>query len=336
MVFFNSSKSNAYDCYDASNAGTVAPDNGSVCANMYIVPSTSGAGARKLVNATHSGSNAYILHGGEQYWLGEETGKKKVFTGQVVNFNRVFYNKRNFNGDIGYWDMSNAKVTSEMFKNARSFNQDIGNWNMRKNKWYWGMFYNAQKFDQDIGSWDTRSAVSFSTMFLGARDFNQDIGNWSTSRVFTMYQMFRNTRKFDQDLGSWNTSGVTDFTGMFLSALAFNNGGANSINNWNVSNATKMRTMFHTATNFNQPISNWSLKNNTNRSLLRQFLQNASKYNQDLTCLDVSHFPNRLAPQNFSSGSLLTSSQLPKWGQSVPSSCSAAPTLSSSTPLIMI
>ena len=79
----------AYDCYSASNAGTVAPDNGSVCANMYIVPSTSGAGAKKLKNATHSGSNAYI-YGGVRYYLGEVTGEKKVFTGQVVNFNRVF------------------------------------------------------------------------------------------------------------------------------------------------------------------------------------------------------------------------------------------------------
>ena len=77
LVFSNSSKSYAYDCYSASNADTVAPDNGSICANMYIVPSTTGAGAIKLKSATHSGSNAYISHGGENYWLGEETGKKK-------------------------------------------------------------------------------------------------------------------------------------------------------------------------------------------------------------------------------------------------------------------
>lgn len=77
LVFSNSSKSYAYDCYSASNAGTVAPDNGSVCANMYIVPSTSGAGAKKLKNATHSGSNAYILHGGVRYYLGEVTGERK-------------------------------------------------------------------------------------------------------------------------------------------------------------------------------------------------------------------------------------------------------------------
>ena len=332
LVNFYSNNAKAYNCYGTSNAGTVAPDNGTVCANMYIVPSTSGAGAKKLVQATHSGSNAYITYGGEKYWFGEEAGKKKIFTGQVKNFNRVFYNKRNFNADIGYWDMSRAVVTSEMFKNARSFNQDIGDWDMSKNKWYWGMFYNAQKFNQDIGSWDTSRAASFSTMFVGAKAFNQDIGNWTTSSVTTMYQMFRNAKKFNQDIGSWNTKKVKYFTSMFLQASAFNNGGSDSINNWNVSKAIDMRAMFNTAINFNQPLSNWSLKKGTNRSLLRQFLQNASKYNKDLTCLDVSHFPDSRAPQSFSNGSLLTSSQKPQWGQSVPASCTAAPTLSSSSP----
>ena len=333
LVNFYSNNANAYNCYGTSNAGTVAPDNGTVCANMYIVPSTSGGGAIKLKNATHSGSNAYITYGGEKYWLGEEAGKKKVFTGQVVNFSRVFYNKRNFNADIGYWDMSRAVVTAEMFKGARQFNQDIGDWDLSRNKWYWGMFYGAKYFNQDIGDWDTTKAVSFSTMFAHAHRFNQDISSWNTSKVNTMYQMFTRTRKFNQNIGAWDTSNVTDFTGMFNRALVFNNGGSDTINNWNVSKAVKMRAMFFGAIDFNQPISNWSLKTSyTNSNLLRQFLQNASNYDKDLTCLDVSHFRNSIAPTSFSNGSQLTSSQKPQWGQSVPSSCNTAPTLSSSSP----
>ena len=333
LVNFYSNNANAYNCYGTSNAGTVAPDNGTVCANMYIVPSTSGGGAIKLKNATHSGSNAYITYGGEKYWLGEEAGKKKVFTGQVVNFSRVFYNKRNFNADIGYWDTSRAVVTAEMFKGARQFNQDIGDWDLSRNKWYWGMFYGAKYFNQDIGDWDTTKAVSFSTMFAHAHRFNQDISSWNTSKVNTMYQMFTRTRKFNQNIGAWDTSNVEDFTGMFNRALDFNNGGSDTINNWNVSKAVKMRAMFFGAIDFNQPISNWSLKTSyTNSNLLRQFLQNASNYDKDLTCLDVSHFRNSIAPTSFSNGSQLTSSQKPQWGQSVPSSCNTAPTLSSSSP----
>ena len=330
--FFYSNKSYAYDCYDSSNAGTVAPDNGTVCANMYIVPSTTGAGATKLKNATHSGSNAYISHGGVRYYLGEVAGEKKVFTGQVVNFNRVFYNKRQFNGDIGYWDMSSAVVTSEMFKNARKFNQDISGWDMSKNKWYWGMFYNAKKFNQDISGWDTSRAVSFSTMFLGANIFNQDIGNWDTSRVFTMFQMFRNTKKFNQDLGSWNTSSVTDFTGMFQNTSAFNNGASDSINNWNTSKANKMKNMFLRAVNFNQPLHSWTIKSGTNRGLLHNFLNGAKNYNKDLSCLDTSVWTSTKAAKNFGLKTKLVSAQYPNWGRSVPSSCTTAPTLSSSTP----
>ena len=333
LVNFYSNNANAYNCYGTSNAGTVAPDNGTVCANMYIVPSTSGGGAIKLKNATHSGSNAYITYGGEKYWLGEEAGKKKVFTGQVVNFSRVFYNKRNFNADIGYWDTSRAVVTAEMFKGARQFNQDIGDWDLSRNKWYWGMFYGAKYFNQDIGDWDTTKAVSFSTMFAHAHRFNQDISSWNTSKVNTMYQMFTRTRKFNQNIGAWDTSNVEDFTGMFNRALDFNNGGSDNINNWNVSKAINMRAMFFGAIDFNQPISNWSLKTSyTNSNLLRQFLQNASNYDKDLTCLDVSHFRNSIAPTSFSNGSQLTSSQKPQWGQGVPSSCNTAPTLSSSSP----
>ena len=333
LVNFYSNNANAYNCYGTSNAGTVAPDNGTVCANMYIVPSTSGGGAIKLKNATHSGSNAYITYGDEKYWLGEEAGKKKVFTGQVVNFSRVFYNKRNFNADIGYWDMSRAVVTAEMFKGARQFNQDIGDWDLSRNKWYWGMFYGAKYFNQDIGDWNTSKAHSFSTMFAHAHRFNQDISSWNTSKVNTMYQMFTRTRKFNQNIGAWDTSNVTDFTGMFNRALVFNNGGSDTINNWNVSKAVKMRAMFFGAIDFNQPISNWSLKTSyRNSNLLRQFLQNASNYDKDLTCLDVSHFRNSIAPTSFSNGSQLTSSQKPQWGQSVPSSCNTAPTLSSSSP----
>ena len=327
LVFTNYSKAYAYDCYDASNRGTVAPDNGSVCAGMYIVP-----GVNKLKNATHSGSNAYILYQGEKYWFGEETGKKKVFTGQLTNFNKVFYNKKRFNGDIGYWDMSNAVTTAEMFKGARKFNQDIGSWDMSKNKWYWGMFYNAKRFNQDISGWDTSQARSFSTMFLGADSFNQDIGNWNTSRVYTMFQTFRNNRRFNQDLGSWDTSNVTNFTGMFQNSFAFNNGGSDSINNWNTSKANHMLNMFLQAYNFNQPLHNWTIKSGTNRSLLQNFLNGARSYDQDLSCLDTSMWPTRKSPTNFAWRTKLISSQYPNWGRSVPSSCTAAPTLSSSTP----
>ena len=340
LVNFYSNNADAYNCYDTSNAGKVAPTSAPVaCREMYIVPSTSGGGAIKLKTATHSGSNAYISHKNTttnvttKYWLGVNGNEKRVFTGQVVNFNRVFLNKRNFDADIGDWDMSSAVVTAEMFKGARNFNQDISGWDLSSNKWFWGMFYNARKFNQDISGWDTSNARSFSTMFAYAYNFNQDIGSWDTSKVTTMYQMFRAAKKFNQDIGGWNTSSVTDFTSMFLGASAFNNGGSSNINNWNVSKAIKMRNMFTRATSFNQTIANWTFKSTTNRNLLRAFLKHASSYSQDLTCLDVSHFPNTNKPINFNQGvSNFGPPKFPNWGGSVPTACTQAPTLDSSVP----
>jgi surface protein len=40
----------------------------------------------------------------------------------------LFYHNKDFNEDIGYWDVSNVKDMSWMFRDAPSFNQDIGNW----------------------------------------------------------------------------------------------------------------------------------------------------------------------------------------------------------------
>ena len=94
LVLSNSYKSYAYDCYDSNNAGTVAPDNGTVCAGMYIVPNTVGGGSTKLKKAIHSGSNAYISHGGEQYWLGEESGKKKFSQAKYKISNKFFITRK--------------------------------------------------------------------------------------------------------------------------------------------------------------------------------------------------------------------------------------------------
>ena len=147
-----------------------------------------------------------------------------------------------------------------------------------------------------------------------------------------MFQMFRNTKKFNQDLGSWNTSSVTDFTGMFQNASAFNNGGSDSINNWNTSKANKMKNMFLRAVNFNQPLHSWTIKSGTNRGLLHNFLNGAKNYNKDLSCLDTSVWTSTKAAKNFGLKTKLVSAQYPNWGRSVPSSCTTAPTLSSSTP----
>ena len=66
--------------------------------------------------------------------------------------------------------------------------------------------------------------------------------------------------------------------------------------------------------------------------MLHNFLNGAKNYNKDLSCLDTSVWTSTKAAKNFGLKTKLVSAQYPNWGRSVPSSCTTAPTLSSSTP----
>ena len=172
------------------------------------------------------------------------------------------------------------------------------------------------------------SAVVTAEMFKGAKKFNQDIGGWNMRKNKWYWGMFYNANKFDQDISGWDTRNARSFSTMFVRASNFNQ----DISSWNTSKVETMHAMFQQASKFNQPLHTWDLAKLVNRSKLSSFLRNAIAYDQDLSCLDVSHFPNTQSPWRFSSYSKLIASEKPKWGQSVPSSCNAAPTLSSSTP----
>ena len=92
--------------------------------------------------------------------------------------------------------------------------------------------------------------------------------------------------------------------------------------------------MFQGASRFNQPIHNWNLSKlvQINRNYL-VFFAGALALTIKIYHAWMSHiFQIRNQPWRFSTSSQLIASKKPKWGRSVPSSCNAAPTLSSSTP----
>ena len=137
----------------------------------------------------------------------------------ISDMSRLFYlyNARNFNQDIGAWDVSNVTNMYRMFYLASSFNQNISSWNVSSFTTMSYMFQSATAFNQDIGSWNVSSVTDMQYMFKSATAFNQDISDWNVSSVTTMSKMFNgvtlSTANYDSLLIGWNalslTSGVT-------------------------------------------------------------------------------------------------------------------------------
>ncbi|UII75588.1 BspA family leucine-rich repeat surface protein [Flagellimonas sp. HMM57] len=199
---------------------------------------------------------------------------------QVSSLSSMFYFAKQFNGDIGDWDVSTIGNMSGMFEGASMFNQNIGGWNTESVTNMGFMFLGASNFNQDIGDWNTENVIYMSSMFLGASKFNQDIGGWNVSSVTLMRSMFNGASNFNQDMDDWNTENVTDMAYMFNSASSFNG----NIGTWNVSSVTKMFDMFNGASNFNQDIGGWNTENVTN---MARMFKEATLFDQDLGSWDI-------------------------------------------------
>lgn len=280
-------------CHDPSSIGKVGTDP--ECDGMLIVD-------RAML--TTAVANGYLIkHEGTEYTLAN--GEHRVFTGQVSDFSKLFINT-NFNGDISYWNTSNAtnmsymfasapvfnqpigtwntsNVTNmrDMFNGASSFNQALGGWNTSKVMNMAYMFNNASKFDQPIGSWIVSSVTSMNYMFANAISFDQFIGGWNTSNTVNMNYMFSGAASFNQPVGSWNTSKVTSMAGMFDRAASFNFG----IGGWDTTKVTNMSFMFYKASSFNKPLDTWKTSNVTN---MQGMFHEAISFNQPLATWNTS------------------------------------------------
>ncbi|UII77629.1 BspA family leucine-rich repeat surface protein [Flagellimonas sp. HMM57] len=159
---------------------------------------------------------------------------------QVSSLAGMFTSAKQFNGDIGNWDVGNITDMKSMFLAASSFNGDISNWNTENVTNMPFMFNGASSFNQDIGDWNTENVTSMSGMFGGAILFNQDISMWNVSSVTQMGSMFFGASSFNQDIGGWNTEKVIFMSGMFSGASVFNQ----NIGGWNIGSITNMENMF--------------------------------------------------------------------------------------------
>ena len=129
----------------------------------------------------------------------------------------MFSNARDFNQDIGAWNVSNVTVMGGMFAVAESFNQDIGAWNVGNVTDMGGMFSNARDFNQDIEAWNVSNVTNMRSMFSSASGFNQPLNAWDVSLVTNMDNMFEDASSFNQYLGSW-TSNAINRNNMFINS----------------------------------------------------------------------------------------------------------------------
>ena len=116
----NANAANA-SCYtaDSNTIGVSSP-----CTGMLIVDQN------MLNTAVSNGSFSITGPDGNAYTFANSA--RNIFTGQMTSMYGLFRDVTSFNGDIGYWDVSNVTDMTNMFRGATSFNQNIGSWDVGK------------------------------------------------------------------------------------------------------------------------------------------------------------------------------------------------------------
>ena len=78
-------------------------------------------------------------------------------------------------GEPNLWDVSKIEDMSKLFYHdaLKDFNEDIGDWNVSNVKNMALMFREAQAFNQPIEKWDVSNVKYMKYMFLGAEAFKQ-------------------------------------------------------------------------------------------------------------------------------------------------------------------
>lgn len=99
---------------------------------------------------------------------------------ELKDLSDVFYNFRDWDGDISGWDPWQCQNARNMFYGSSYTGQngDISNWDMR-NLVYAGRMFYSSKYDGDISKWDLRSLdVRNSQQFLAACPLAKNRKHW--------------------------------------------------------------------------------------------------------------------------------------------------------------
>jgi surface protein len=106
----------------------------------------------------------------------------------IKDLSHLFYEFKEFNGDISRWDVSNAEVMDGMFF-CSHFNGDLSKWNVSNVKSMFNMFSHSD-FNGDISMWDVSNVEDMGDMFCKNLVFDQDLSGWDTRSCYTHDNMF--------------------------------------------------------------------------------------------------------------------------------------------------
>ena len=154
---------------------------------MSILSSTK---TGKLGVYTEFPSNIYSLKNAIREAIdknGLECSLNHIDVSRITNFNRLFEDFKEFNGDISKWDVSNARSMYKMFYNTQ-FNGDISKWDVGKVEDMSSMF-SFSIFNGDISKWNVSNVEDMIRMFAYS-DFNKDISIWKINSKCNIKDMF--------------------------------------------------------------------------------------------------------------------------------------------------
>ncbi len=207
---------------------------------------------------------------------------------QVTSMSYMFYEARNFNGNIDNWITTNVIDMSGLFSRAVLFDQPLNSWDVSNVTNMTQMFSGngtAMIFNQPLDSWDVSNVTNMYFMFYNNEKFNQPLNEWDVSNVTSLGYMFGQADDFNQPLDAWDVNNVTDMSAMFIGAQSFNQ----NIENWETSSCTNMRYMFNNADSFNQPLNAWDVSNVQN---MEYMFSSTDLFNQPLGTWDTSSVTN--------------------------------------------
>lgn len=192
-------------------------------------------------------------------------------TSGIISTQRLFKNKKDFNGYISHWDMSNVVNMKEMFFDASEFNGDLSKWDVSSVENMDRMFWRSTSFDGDISEWDVSSLKSMNEMFA-LTQYNGDLSKWNVSKVRFFRYTFYGNQTFNSDLSKWDLSSAEDTGGMFRYSESF----SSDLSEWNVSRVKYMDRMFEDTFSFKSDLSKWCVY------LIKETPTNFSNLDEDL------------------------------------------------------